>query len=320
MAGRTLDAPLSHRRATEQEHSLWPSASLAHLLDLLADLPQPPAPGLLRREDIPRRDRCLPRPLTPEQDTRLRQHWAGATGLLPTALHLMRLTGLRIGECVDLAPDCLRHLGDNHWTLHVPHGKPRSERWAPVDDAVRQLIERLGFLRTLPPAADPRYLLARPNGRHSLLAALRQQLRQDARQIGIENRIVPHQLRHTYATTMLRAGVSLPALMKLLGHHNANMTLIYVEVTQQDLQRECHAARQHLRHLAPVPPALQPATPSLSSAEPAGVRTALDSSIRLLDLYRQLLPAGSSHKPLLLLSRRLVRVRSIFDKLTQKSN
>jgi len=28
---------------------------------------------------------------------------------------------------------------------------------------------------------------------------------------------------------MLRAGVSLPALMKLLGHHNANMTLLWVE-------------------------------------------------------------------------------------------
>ena len=62
---------------------------------------------------------------------------------------------MRIGECVDLSPDCLRHLGDNRWTLHVPHGKPRSERWVPVDDQVRVLVERLAFLRTLPPAADP---------------------------------------------------------------------------------------------------------------------------------------------------------------------
>ena len=30
--------------------------------------------------------------------------------------------------------------------------------------------------------------------------------------------IVPHQIRHTYATEMLRAGVSFPVLMKLLGH------------------------------------------------------------------------------------------------------
>jgi len=37
---------------------------------------------------------------------------------------------------------------------------------------------------------------------------------------------------HTYATKMLRAGVSLPALMKLPGHTAANMTLRYVEITQ----------------------------------------------------------------------------------------
>jgi hypothetical protein len=35
---------------------------------------------------------------------------------------------------------------------------------------------------------------------------------------GIPTRIVPHQLRHTYATEMFRSGVSFPALMKLLGH------------------------------------------------------------------------------------------------------
>jgi integrase len=37
-------------------------------------------------------------------------------------------------------------------------------------------------------------------------------------------------MRHTYATAMRRAGVSLPALMKLLRHRTANMTLRYVEI------------------------------------------------------------------------------------------
>ena len=41
----------------------------------------------------------------------------------------------------------------------------------------------------------------------------------------------------TFATEMLRLGVSLPALMQLLGHKDISMTLRYVQVTQQDLQR-----------------------------------------------------------------------------------
>jgi len=287
------------------------------LLHLLTDCPQPPVTGLLRSLDVPPRLYCLPRPLTPEDDARLQEHWRQQTDLFSCALLLQRLTGMRIGECADLSPDCLRHLGDNLWTLHVPHGKPRSERWIPVDDRVRVLIERLSFLRTLPPAADPRFLLPRPSGRHMLLSSLRQTLRNAAGQVGINVRIVPHQLRHTFATTMLRSGVSLPALMKLLGHHNANMTLLYVEVTQQDLQREYHAARLQPRHQVPLPPSLQhPSDPGVSADSPA-VLAALTTATRLLDLYRQKTVLPSVSKPLLLLSRRMSRIRSRFQNLSK---
>jgi len=290
---------------------------LRTLLDLLADLPQPPMPGLLRGEDVPPRQYRLPRPLTPEDDARLQQHWAAATDVLNGALLLQRLTGMRIGECVDLAPDCLRHLGDNRWSLHVPHGKPRSERWVPLDDQVRVVIERLTFLRTLPPAADPRFLLPRPKGRSALLSAMRRTLRDAAEQVGIRAHIVPHQLRHSYATTMLRAGVSLPALMKLLGHHNANMTLLYVEVTQQDLQREYQAARLQPRHQVPLPPVLAPDTAPAFSADATAVEAALHSALRLMDLYRQHSTPSSANQQFLLLSRRLTRIRSLFEKLSR---
>ena len=42
---------------------------------------------------------------------------------------------------------------------------------------------------------------------------------------------------------MVRLGVSLPALMQLLGHKDIRMTLRYVQVTQQDLQRQFQLAR-----------------------------------------------------------------------------
>ena len=288
---------------------------LRTLLEMLADGANCPLPGLLRGEDIPPRRYCLPRPLSPEDDARLQQHWSAATDGFSCALWLQRLAGMRIGECVDLAPDCLRHLGDNRWTLHVPYGKPRSERWVPVDDQARVLIERLSFLRTLPPGADPRFLLPRPKGRAKLISGLREALRNAAGQVGIEAHIVPHQLRHTYATSMLRAGVSLPALMKLLGHHNANMTLLYVEVTQQDLQREFHAARLQPRHRAPVPPLVEERHSTLAGG-PSSVLTALSTSLRLLELYRSREEAASGQKQLLLLARRIARIRSVFEKLT----
>jgi site-specific recombinase XerD len=48
---------------------------------------------------------------------------------------------------------------------------------------------------------------------------------------------------------MLRAGVSLPAVVKLLGHKSPRMTLQYLEITQQDLQREFHLAHSQPRHI-----------------------------------------------------------------------
>ena len=57
--------------------------------------------------------------------------------------------------------------------------------------------------------------------------------------------------RHTYATEMLRSGVTLTGVMELLGHTSPEMTLLYLQITQPDLQREYHLARQHPRHQVP---------------------------------------------------------------------
>ena len=41
---------------------------------------------------------------------------------------------------------------------------------------------------------------------------------------------MPHQLRHTFGTTLVNAGMSLPALMALLGHVTPEMTLRYAQI------------------------------------------------------------------------------------------
>jgi site-specific recombinase XerD len=282
------------------------------LFDLLADHAFPPPPGLLLSEDIPRPDQVLPRPLSPEDDARLQAELLRRNDLLSTTLLVTRLTGMRIGETVDLSADCLRHLDGPQWALHVPVGKLHNERWTPVEEQARSLIARLQFLRTLPPAAPPEFLLPRPKGRGVLCAELRASLSDAAKEAGIPVHIVPHQLRHTYATSMVRAGVSLPALMKFLGHRTANMTLRYVEITQKDLQREFHLARQTPRHLVPLPASLPSPDPAIVDA--TAVVERLSTAARVLDLYLQQNPTVCE-KPLQLLLRRLVRVRRRFQEL-----
>ena len=51
-------------------------------------------------------------------------------------------------------------------------------------------------------------------------------------------RVFPHRLRHTFATSGLRSGMSLDMLQQLLGHVKPETTLIYAKQDQLNIQRE----------------------------------------------------------------------------------
>jgi site-specific recombinase XerD len=252
-------------------------------------------------------DSLLPRPLSVEDDARLEQQLRSDNDLLSNALLLLRGTGLRIGELVDLASDCLHPIDGEHWAIRVPLGKLHSERWTPVDQDLRQTLARLSFLRTLPPGNPAEhYLLPRPRGRIDLMSVLRHALRAAAQRAGCSVSAVPHQLRHTYASDMLRRGVSLIGVMKLLGHSTPRMTLRYIEVTQTDLQREFLQARLHPRHLPPALPA------SASPLASQSVLQSLQSALYLLDCRRQ---QDGHLKALDPFRRRLVKLVHLAEKL-----
>jgi integrase len=287
---------------------------LRRILEELAWTQQLPALAhLLGRDDVPRRDHLLPRPLTPEQDQRIQQELQRRNDLLSNSLLLLRHTGMRIGECVDLSLDCLRPLGPDQWVLHVPLGKLGTERWVPVDSVVCQIVNRLRSLR--PPQAPDlgRLLLPRKRGRYLLIRRIRAALREAATAAGIKARIVPHQFRHTYASEMLRAGVSLPAVVKLLGHKSPRMTLQYLEITQQDLQREFHLARSQPRHIAP-PPRCPSSTPPFR-ADLASLIDSLRATQHLLEMFRRGVVETSARRLLDRLANRLVKIITEAKKL-----
>ena len=198
---------------------------------------------LIHTQDIPRLPHRLPRPLTAEQDHLLQQEFLRRNDLGANAFLLMRHTGMRIGECVDLSFDCLRSIGPHQWAVHIPLGKLKTERMVPVDSFVCDLVYRLRLFRSLDPLPADGRLFARRHGKEAILHQLRDYLHQICHSLGLSTRIVPHQFRHTYASVMLRAGVGFPALMKLLGHTDPGMTLCYLEVAAADLQREFQLAR-----------------------------------------------------------------------------
>jgi site-specific recombinase XerD len=269
---------------------------------------------LVRSDDIPRQDRCLPRPLTAEQDRLIRQELSRRDDRDSNALLLLRHTGMRIGECLDLPPDCLRRIGQDQWSIHVPLGKLKTERMVPVESVVCAIVDRLRALRGSVSQAD-RYLLARPRGRMARGATIRRSLHEIARAAGIRTRIVPHQFRHTYATELIRAGISLPVLMKLLGHESPKMTMRYVEVTLLDIEREFRLATVQPRHLVPTPKA---PSASLLTPDIAGFLSSLNTTQHVLEMFRRNLPGGPPRRVLDRLANRLTKIASEAQKLNQK--
>jgi integrase len=288
---------------------------LIHLRRILEELAYtaqlPELARLIRREDFPRRPQRLPRALTAQQDQLIQQELLRRNDLPANIFLLLRHTGMRIGECVDLSYDCLRHVGPERWAIHVPLGKLKTERMVPVDAFVCELVQRLRFFRSFDPLPPDGRLLSRPDGKQALIRQLRYCLHEVTTAAGITVRIVPHQLRHTYASEMIRSSVTLPALMKLLGHADPEMTMRYVDVTSNDLQREYHLARAKPRHLIPHPkaPTISPRT---------GLDGVIDSLLfaqHAIEMFRRSLPDGPARRCLDRLSNRLTKILTQTRKL-----
>lgn len=266
---------------------------------------------LLLREDIPRSPHTLPRPLTPEQDQLLQQEFMRRNDLGANVFLLLRSTGMRIGESVDLSYNCLRSTTPNQWAIHVPLGKLKTERMVPVDAFGRDLVHRLRFFRSLDPLPADGWLLARPGSKVAILVQLRDYLHLVCHSLGLPTDIVPHQIRHTYATEMLRSGVSFPVLMKLLGHVDPAMTMRYVDVTLTDLAREFQLAHSQPRHLAP-----QPKLSALPAR--AGLNGIIDSLIaaqHVMEMFRRSSPNAPARNRLLRFSKRLFKILAEIRKL-----
>jgi integrase len=294
------------------------SIRLFHLRRMLEELAWtedlPALARLVLRQDTPRAEHYLPRPLTADQDQLIQRELLRRDDRNSNAFLLLRHTGMRIGECADLSFDCLRVVGPDR-AIHVPLGKLKTERLVPVDAFVCQLVERLRLLRSQDTLPIDGFLLARPTGRCALIRKLREFWRKLVAAVGITKRIVPHQLRHSFGTEMLRAGVSFPAVMKLLGHLRPEMTMLYVEVCLLDLQREFQLARSQPRHLLPA--SRLPASISSPRANLASLLDSLHLAQHVLEMFRRTLPQGPDRGLLDRLANRLTKITSETRNLRQ---
>ena len=212
------------------------------------DWPEAPTRTLMYSSDNPRLPQPLPRFLPPDADRRLTQALHDSPHRLAAdALLLQRACGLRIGELLDLEMDAVIDIpGSGSW-LKVPLGKLDTERMVPIDPEILALIDRITTTRSPgrpirhPVTGRPADFLFTAHGRRLGQNTLRHELDQAATAAGLGH-VTPHQLRHTYATALVNAGVSLQALMAILGHVSAEMSLRYGRLFDSTIRDEYERA------------------------------------------------------------------------------
>ncbi|PIE25766.1 MAG: integrase [Micrococcales bacterium] len=222
--------------------------------------PDAPARKVIFRDDIPKTPQVLPRYLPVDVDRRLTQALTEqpTNQLAAAALRLQRACGLRIGELLDLELDCVHEVPEHgHW-LKVPLGKLDTERMVPIDAEILELVDHITTLRSPGrPLPHPRYrrpaqFLFTYLGRRLTQQGVRAELDRAATVAGLGH-ITSHQLRHTYATALVNAGVSLQALMALLGHALAEMSLRYGRLFDATVRAEYERALDLAKQQARTP-------------------------------------------------------------------
>ena len=160
---------------------------------------------------------------------------------------LMLLQGLRSAEVLALNYDDALL---SEAQLRV-RGKGNKFRVLPLAPETVQLLEHYLLLERPKPCSAALFvsLKGRQRGARMTRAGLRSLFRHHRQTTSIKL-ANPHRFRHTFASDMVRAGMSLPALMQLMGHANIQTTLLYVQVTPQDVYLQyARAVAQHIRPL-----------------------------------------------------------------------
>lgn len=189
--------------------------------------------------ESPRIWRSLPNYLTREEVDRLLEQpdLEKRHGLRDRAmLEVLYATGLRVSELVRLRIDEINFEAGFVRTL----GKGSKERIVPLGDVAVQFVQRYlsgarpSFLRRR--MAGPFLFVSQKGGAMSRQGFWQMVIKYGKR-IGIEHKLSPHVLRHSFATHLLENGADLRAVQMMLGHADISTTQIYTHVTRERLKQ-----------------------------------------------------------------------------------
>jgi integrase/recombinase XerD len=196
--------------------------------------------------------RKLPKALSIDEITQL----ISSSGSLSSAhslrdialVELLYSTGGRVSEIIGVNLSDLAKITSDDETIQTIklRGKGSKERIVPIGSFALQALDN--YLVRLRPALaarahhdDGALFLNSRGGRISRQSAW-SIVSEAAKACGLENKVSPHALRHSYATHLLDGGADIRVVQELLGHSSVTTTQIYTLVTIDRLRQSYASA------------------------------------------------------------------------------
>ena len=133
-------------------------------------------------------------------------------------IKLLYSLGLRVSELINLTVDNV-----NFEELKLTIVSKNNCRVILLDKTTKQLIQKYLEKRT----HESKYLVVNKNGNQLTPRYIQLMIKKYGKESGIQKKITPHVLRHSYAAHLLEQGVNIKIIQQLLGHSNLSTTQIY---------------------------------------------------------------------------------------------
>ncbi len=173
---------------------------------------------------IPKKDRKLPQILSKEEVKSLIDNADNEKSRL--MISLLYSSGLRVSELVSMKAEEINFEDGTGWVRRGKGGKDRLFSLSkPLCDEIEKYLEGRGnafvFSKEKP--------LTTRN--------IQKIIKKTKERAGINKKVTPHTLRHSFATHLLEGGTDIRVIQALLGHSNLNTTQVYTHISSEQIKK-----------------------------------------------------------------------------------
>ena len=174
---------------------------------------------------MPKKDKKLPEVLTRDEVSRLIK--SAETRKSRLILSLLYSSGLRVSELVNIKPGDIDFSEKVGW---VRAGKGSKDRMFTLSQSLSLELEEY-----IKKKENTKYIFSQnePLTTRNIQKIVKN-LRQNA---GIQKKVTPHTLRHSFATHLLEAGTDIRMIQSLLGHSSLNTTQLYTHISTDQIKK-----------------------------------------------------------------------------------